>query len=66
MPGDVAAALLDSGASESLESLVLERLTHDEESSTRTTLGDLAENAGGTGREETPFSDLSVLVVRAE
>ena len=66
MPGDVAAALLGSGADESLEALVLERLTHDEESITRTTLGDLAENAGGTGREDTPFSDLSVLVVRAE
>jgi cobalt-precorrin-7 (C5)-methyltransferase len=66
MPGDVAAALLGSGADESLEALVLERLTHDEESITRTTLGELSEYAGGTGREETPFSDLSVLVVRAE
>ncbi|WP_137286007.1 cobalt-precorrin-7 (C(5))-methyltransferase [Halorussus salinisoli] len=66
MPGDVAAELLDAGGSPSLEALVCEHLTHDEESITRTTLGDLAESAGGTGREDTPFSDLSVLVVRAE
>jgi len=64
MPGDVAAELLDAGASKSLDALVLERLTHDDESITRTTLGGLAEHAGGDGPDETPFSDLSVLVVR--
>ena len=66
MPGDTAADLLDAGAPGSLDSLVFERLTHDDERVTRTTLDDLATHAGGTGDEETPFSDLSVLVVRAE
>jgi precorrin-6y C5,15-methyltransferase (decarboxylating), CbiE subunit len=62
MPGDVAARLLeDGGAEPELTALVCERLTHDDESITRTTVGDLATHAG----EETPFSDLSVLVVRA-
>lgn len=60
MPGDVAADLLDAGADPDLRALVLEKLTHDDESVTRTTLGALAEHAG----EETPFSDLSVLAVR--
>jgi len=64
MPGDVAAELLDAGADSSLETLVLERLTHDDESITRTSLGSLAERAGGSGPESTPFSDLSVLAVR--
>jgi cobalt-precorrin-7 (C5)-methyltransferase len=63
MPGDVAATLLDAGADPGLDALVFERLTHDDESVTRTDLGNLAEHAGG-GREGTPFSDLSVLVVR--
>ncbi|WP_135825103.1 cobalt-precorrin-7 (C(5))-methyltransferase [Halorussus ruber] len=66
MPGDVAAELLDAGADPSLTALVCERLTHDDEEITRTTLGELAERAGGTAPEDTPFSDLSVLVVRAE
>jgi len=66
MPGDIAAELLDSGGSASLQALVCERLTHDDESVTRTTLGDLAAHAGGDGADETRFSDLSVLVVRAE
>jgi len=65
MPGDIAGTLLDAGASPDLTVLVLERLTHDDEASTRTTLGELAETAGGDGREDTPFSDLSVLAVRA-
>ncbi|AQL43963.1 cobalt-precorrin-7 (C(5))-methyltransferase [Halorientalis sp. IM1011] len=64
MPGDVAAELLDAGAPDDLDALVLERLTHEDESITRTTLGGLADHAGGDGSEETPFSDLSVLVVR--
>lgn len=63
MPGDVAADLLDHGATPDDDALVCERLTHDDESITRTTLGQLAAHAGG-GRDGTPFSDLSVLVVR--
>jgi len=73
MPGDVAAALLGGGGGSGSEAgpgadpdataLVLERLTHEDESITRTTLSALAEHAGG-GREGTPFSDLSVLAVR--
>ncbi|MFB6068976.1 MAG: cobalt-precorrin-7 (C(5))-methyltransferase [Halobacterium sp.] len=66
MPGDVAALLVDSGADAGLDALVLERLTHEDERVTRTTLGDLCDSAGGTGAESTPYSDLSVLVVRAE
>ncbi|WP_135365974.1 cobalt-precorrin-7 (C(5))-methyltransferase [Halosimplex halophilum] len=66
MPGDIAADLLDAGASESLTALVYERLTHDDEVTTRTTLGELATHAGGDGPDGTPFSDLSVLVVRAD
>ncbi|WP_302081830.1 cobalt-precorrin-7 (C(5))-methyltransferase [Salinibaculum rarum] len=65
MPGDVAADLLDAGGDPSLDALVFERLTHDDEAVTRSTLGDLADNAGGTSAEDTPFSDLSVLAVRA-
>ena len=61
MPGDVAAELLDAGADPSLAALVLERLPHDDESITRTSLGSLAEHAGGSGPESTPFSDLSAL-----
>lgn len=60
MPGDVAADLLDAGATPGLEALVLERLTHEDESVTKTNLGELAAHAG----EDTPFSDLSVLAVR--
>jgi len=63
MPGDVAAALLVAGVDPDATALVLERLTHDDESITRTTLSALAGHAGG-GREGTPFSDLSVLAVR--
>lgn len=64
MPGDVAADLLEAGAAEALPALIYERLTHAEESITETTLGELAEHAGGQSAEATPFSDLSVLVVR--
>lgn len=63
MPGDVAADLLEAGAPPALDALVMERLTHDEESISRFDLEELAEHAGG-GRGGTPFSDLSVLVVR--
>jgi cobalt-precorrin-7 (C5)-methyltransferase len=61
MPGDIAGHLLESGAEPTLTTLVLERLTHDDEEHTRTTLGELASS---TTRNDTPFSDLSVLVVR--
>jgi cobalt-precorrin-7 (C5)-methyltransferase len=64
MPGDVAAHLVESGASAAGTALVLERLTHDDEAVTRTTLGHLADHAGGTDPEDSPFSDLSVLAVR--
>jgi cobalt-precorrin-7 (C5)-methyltransferase len=64
MPGDIAADLIDAGADPALPTLVLERLTHDDEATTRSTLGELAGYAGGDGAEDTPFSDLSVLVVR--
>ncbi|AEH37397.1 cobalt-precorrin-7 (C(5))-methyltransferase [Halopiger xanaduensis] len=64
MPGDIAEFLLERGADPDLEALVLEKLTHDEERIHRFTLADLSEHAGGTGREDTPFSDLVVLAVR--
>ena len=64
MPGDIAADLLEHGGRPDDTALVCERLTHDDERITRTTLADLAAHAGGDGRTETPFSDLSVLVVR--
>jgi cobalt-precorrin-7 (C5)-methyltransferase len=66
MPGDIAALLVDSGADPDLAALVLERLTRPDETVTKTTLGALADSAGGGGRESTPYSDLSVLVVRAD
>lgn len=64
MPGDLAAFLLERGADAGLEALVLEKLTHDEETIHRFTLETLAEHAGGTDASETPFSDLVVLAVR--
>jgi cobalt-precorrin-7 (C5)-methyltransferase len=66
MPEEVEADLLDAGAAPSLSALVFERLTHEDEATTRTTLGALAAGAGGTGADDTRFSDLSVLAVRAE
>jgi cobalt-precorrin-7 (C5)-methyltransferase len=66
MPGDIAAYLLESGAKPTLDTLVLERLTHDDEEHTQKDLGTLATHAGGSERIDTPFSDLSVLVVRKE
>lgn len=64
MPGDIAADLLDHGGDPDAEALVCERLTHDDERITRTTLRDLAGHAGGDEPSDSPFSDLSVLVVR--
>ena len=66
MPGDTAAHLLDAGADPTLDALVLEKLTHDDESITGSSLGELADHAGGSGADSTPFSDLSVLAVRRE
>jgi cobalt-precorrin-7 (C5)-methyltransferase len=66
MPGDVAAELLAAEGDPSLSCLVYEHLTHDEEARTALSLESLAEYAGGTSAGETPFSDLSVLVVRRE
>jgi len=66
MPGDIAATLLEAGADPDTEALALERLTHDDESITRTTLGELAEYAGGDTADDTPFSDLTVLAVRRQ
>ncbi len=64
MPGDIAAYLLEHGADPKLEALVLEKLTHDDEAIHRFSLAELAEHAGGSGVDDTPFSDLSVLAVR--
>ncbi|MDS0278733.1 cobalt-precorrin-7 (C(5))-methyltransferase [Halomicroarcula sp. S1AR25-4] len=66
MPGDVAADLVESGADPDLPALVYERLTHENEQRTATTLGTLTDHAGGDGADGTPFSDLSVLVVRRD
>ncbi|MFB6101506.1 MAG: cobalt-precorrin-7 (C(5))-methyltransferase [Haloplanus sp.] len=66
MPGDIAAHLRDAGAAPTTPALVFERLTHDDEAVTRSTLGDLATHAGGSNPADTPFSDLSVLAVRRE
>ncbi|MFQ3476017.1 cobalt-precorrin-7 (C(5))-methyltransferase [Halonotius sp. F2-221B] len=66
MPGDIAARLLEAGADPTLDALVLEKLTHDDESITRLSLGELADHAGGSGTDSTPFSDLSVLAIRRE
>ncbi|MFU1782853.1 cobalt-precorrin-7 (C(5))-methyltransferase [Haloarcula japonica] len=66
MPEDIAAELLAAGGDPDLPALVYERLTHDDEARTATTLGDLAEDAGGDSKDDTRFSDLSVFVVRRE
>ncbi|QLD89835.1 cobalt-precorrin-7 (C(5))-methyltransferase [Natronomonas salina] len=61
MPERIAHRLLKSGAADG-EALVLEQLTHDDESVTRTSLAELATDVDS--KEETAFSDLSVLAVR--
>lgn len=66
MPEDLAAFLIEEGADAELSAVVCERLTHDDETITRTTLADLAADAGGDGPEDTAFSDLSVLAVRRD
>lgn len=65
MPEDVAADLLDAGGSPSLRTLVFERLTHDDEAVTKTTLGRLRSLRNGSNTDESSFSDLSVLAVRS-
>jgi len=64
MPGDVARDLLNDGCERSDVALVCERPIRDDEPITRTTAGELARHVGGTERADTPFSNLSVLVVR--
>jgi cobalt-precorrin-7 (C5)-methyltransferase len=66
MPGDIAAHLIEAGGSPGLNALVFEKLTHEDEAITRSSLGELAAQTGGSTQEETPFSDLSILVVRAD
>lgn len=66
MPGDIAEFLLEKGAHTDLEALVLEHLTHDNESIHRSSLGALASHAGGDSPSETPFSDISILAVRTD
>jgi cobalt-precorrin-7 (C5)-methyltransferase len=61
MPERIAHRLLEYGAPD-CETLVLERLTHDDESITRTSLSRLA--ADIDAKEGTDFSDLSVLAIR--
>ena len=61
MPERIAYQLLESGAPD-CSALVCERLTHDDETITRTSLSGLAADVDSRG--ETAFSDLSVLVVR--
>ncbi|ELY60866.1 cobalt-precorrin-7 (C(5))-methyltransferase [Natronococcus jeotgali] len=64
MPGDLAELLLERDAEPDLEALVCEKLTHEDERIHGFTLAELSEHAGGSGREDTPFSDLVVLAVR--
>lgn len=66
MPGDVAAHLVDAGAAPDLSALVMERLTLAGEAIDRRPLGDLAGEAGGDAPEDSPYSDLTVLVVRRD
>jgi len=61
MPERIAHRLLAAGAPDS-EALVMERLTHEDETVTRTSLVELA--ADVDSEAETDFSDLSVLAVR--
>jgi cobalt-precorrin-7 (C5)-methyltransferase len=64
MPSDIAAVLVGDGAPPGLDAIVFERLSRDDEAVHRTSLAALARTAGGDGSDDTPFSDLAVLVVR--
>ena len=66
MPEDIARELLEGSVSPSLEALVFERLTHDDEEVTTTTLGRLRALARESDSDGSPFSDLSVLAVRSD
>jgi cobalt-precorrin-7 (C5)-methyltransferase len=61
MPERIAYRLLESGAPD-CPAVVCERLTHDDETITHTSLSELADDIDS--KAETAFSDLSVLVVR--
>jgi cobalt-precorrin-7 (C5)-methyltransferase len=61
MPERIAHRLLEAGAPD-CEALVFERLTHAGESVTKTSLSALADDIDS--KDETAFSDLSVLAVR--
>jgi len=63
MPGDIADMLTCAGVPTELPIYVFERLPLDEERVQTGTIGDLAGNAGGDGPDDTPFSDLTVLVI---
>jgi cobalt-precorrin-7 (C5)-methyltransferase len=68
MPEDIAAHLVENGTDPSLSSLVYERLTHEREAVTKEPLGTLARDTDRErteADEDTRFSDLSVVVVRA-
>ncbi|SHH00642.1 cobalt-precorrin-7 (C(5))-methyltransferase [Halobaculum gomorrense] len=64
MPEDIAGRLVESGADPDLEAIVLERLTHPDESIRRTDLGSLAADLGGDSPEDSAFTDLSIVVIR--
>ena len=66
MPGDVAALFLERGAPVGLDVRVYEHLTLEAAAETETTLGALADRAGGDRPEDSPFSDRSVLVVKRD
>jgi cobalt-precorrin-7 (C5)-methyltransferase len=61
MPERIAHRLLEAGAGDR-EAIVCERLTHDDETITRASLSELADDVDS--RAETRFSDLSVLAIR--
>lgn len=60
MPERIANVLIDRGVEASLDTHVHEHLSFDTETTTRTTLNELASTAG----DDSAFSDLSVVVVR--
>lgn len=66
MPGDIAGHLVEHGTDPRLEAFVYEELTQDGEAQTHATLGELATEAGGTAAADSPFSDLSILVITSK
>lgn len=66
MPEDIATHLRDNSVDPSLSMRIYERLTHADESVTQTTVGDLARHESEPEtNDDSDFSDLSVVVVRA-